>query len=150
MDWKMAINYYQISSPCSSFQWKYLTQLRVFLASVSKANLKKIQWSWNVITFELVKLIIKIIYYNTLSDNTLSDTFLALKSCVTKRKCVTQGMSVIFRDIPWVTHVSQNCVTSGKFNKWLKINNLNITVWNFPLSSHFFTPEIVSLRKNLH
>ena len=42
--------------------------------------------------------------------------FLALKSCVTKGKRVTQGMSVRFHDIPWVTHVSQNCVTKGKFN----------------------------------
>ena len=36
--------------------------------------------------------------------------FFALKSCV------TQGMSVRFRDIPRVTHVSRNCVSSGKFN----------------------------------
>ena len=34
------------------------------------------------------------------SRHTLSDTFLALKSCVTKGKCVTQSMSVRFRDIP--------------------------------------------------
>ena len=44
------------------------------------------------------------------SKHTLSDTFLALKSCV------TQGMSVRFRNIPWVTHVSQKSVTSGEFS----------------------------------
>ena len=68
------------------------------------------------------------------SRHTLSDTFLALKSCVTKRKCVTQGMSVRFRDIPWVTHISQSCVTKGKFNAI------------FP-NWHTFPPKRVSLRE---
>ena len=48
------------------------------------------------------------------SRHTLSDTFLALNKCVTKGKCVNEGMSVRSRDTPRVTHVSQNCVTSGK------------------------------------
>ena len=39
------------------------------------------------------------------SKHSQSDTFLALKTCVTKGKCVTLGMSVRFRDIPQVTHV---------------------------------------------
>ena len=50
------------------------------------------------------------------SRHTLSDKFLALKSFVTKGKCVTQDMSVRFRDILWVTHISQNCVTKDKFD----------------------------------
>ena len=44
--------------------------------------------------------------------------FLALQSYVTKGKCVTQGMSVRF---PW--DVSQNCVTSGKYNTIFIRNN---------------------------
>ena len=60
------------------------------------------------------------------SWHTLSDIFLSLKNCVTKGKCVTQGMSVRFIVIPWVTHMSQNCVTKGKFNAI------------FPLVTHFW------------
>ena len=50
------------------------------------------------------------------SRHILSDIFFALKSCVTKGKCVTQGMSVRFRNIPLVTNISQNYVPAGKFN----------------------------------
>ena len=59
-------------------------------------------------------------YFWYYSRRTLSDTFLALKSCV------TQGMSVRFRDIPWVSHVSQNCVNPGKI------------ALNFPLVTQFW------------
>ena len=66
---------------------------------------------------------------------TLSDTFLALKSCVTKGKCVTQGMSLRFRDIPWVPHIPQNCVIKGKFNAI------------FPLVTHFSAQTCVTKGK---
>ena len=64
--------------------------------------------------------------------------FLARKSFVTEGKCVTQGGSVRLRDIPWVTHVCDNCVTSGKFNAiWL----------NFPEVTQFWESSIVHEKK---
>ena len=69
------------------------------------------------------------------SRHTPSDTFLALKSCVTKGKSVTQGMSVRCRAIPGVTHISQNCVTEGKFNAI------------FPLVTHFSAQTCVTKGK---
>ena len=76
-----------------------------------------------------------IIFIFVYSRHTLSDTFLALKKCVIKGNCFTQGMSVRFRDIPRVTHVSQNSVTSGKFN----------TI--FPEVTHFSAQTCVTLGK---
>ena len=72
-------------------------------------------------------------------------------------------------DIPWETHFwhtlsdtfslsDTRFQNSNRFFSWtmedlhffaLEINNLNITLWNFPLVAHFFTPKIVSLRENL-
>ena len=62
--------------------------------------------------------------------------FLALKSCVTKRKCDTQGMSVRFLDIPGVTHFWRWKVVSLRKNVSLKVRQWGFV--NFPEVTQFW------------